>query len=250
MDTITVEIDGETREISTDQIQDEGAQVVGPDEDPDGYVQESVHEAQVTRAENRATEGMVPIEEAAENQEVIQTVLDEHGERNVDPDSVRQQVRENEVQPLEERLQTRNQAVVRNALMRAANELGVKEEFLRGNTPYVAHEFGEQLEFDEERGQVVAVDSDGNLMAGDDGVAGPRDLLKRKREDDSYSHLFGEPSPQANGGSRDPDGGAGGGSEPQETFTRSEIQKMSPEEYAENKEAINQAVENDNIRDE
>jgi hypothetical protein len=250
--TITVEIDGETHEVDESQIQTDGVTVVETDEDgnPQGYVQESVHEAQVSRAENNATEGMVPIEEAAQREEVISTVLEEHGDRDIDPDSIREQIEENEVAPLRERLQARDQAVVRRALLEAAQDLGVQEEFRRGENPYIFHEFGDRLEFDEDRGRVVAVDEDGNLMAGEDGVAGPRDLLQRQRDSDQYSHLFGEPSPQSGGGSRDPSSGDGGGSSPQETFTRSEIQEMSPQEYAENKEAINRAMENDNIRDE
>lgn len=247
METFTVVIDGEEYEVSTDQIQ-EDAQVIGPDEEPDGYVSEDVAEARRKRAEKAAKEGMVSIEDAVENPQVVDRVLDEHGGKDIDPDSVKQEVREKEVEPLKDRLQKRNQATINQALINAARDVGVKDEFLRGDTPYVLHEFGDQLEFDEDRGKVVALDEEGNLMAGEEGVAGPKDLLKKKQGRDTYSHLFQESEPQKSGGSNDPGSDNGGGSNKE--WTRSEIESLSAEEYAENRDEILQAAEEDRIREE
>lgn len=238
--------DGETVQVDTDNLTPgslpDGFSLNSPQGAADGYVTEQHHEAQVTHAQNQATDGMVSIDEAANNERVVSAVLEEHSDEDdgINLENYREQWREEEVEPLQESLNQLRGRTLAQDLIEAGRELGVREEYLEGGADsYLAHRLSGRLEHDDEHG-TVATDPEGNRLPGGEGraFANAQDLLSRARETGNMQDLFAEEQPQGGGGSFDGGGGDGG----KRTWTEEEIADMSPEEFAENAEAINQAA--------
>jgi hypothetical protein len=261
MPLFQVETDGgETVQVDTEDLPGalpDGHSLNTPAGAAEGHVTRQHHEAQVTRARNEAqesaTEGMVPRDEAAQDEGVISTVLEAHGggeEGDVDLESYRERWREDEVEPLRESLDQMRGRLLVSDLIEAGREMGVRPEYLEGGSDsYLAHRLGDRLEHDGEHG-TVATDAEGNRLPGGEGraFANASDLLGRMRESGDAQNLFADEEPQGGGGSYEGGSGAAG-SGGKRTWSEEEIASMSPEEFDKHADEINQAAADGRITD-
>lgn len=216
--------DGNEIDVSQSDIPD-GATYAPPGEDPDGFISEKRHEAKKKEAIEDAVQerlkNHVRKDQAAQNQDVIDQVLDEHGE-DIDLDAKKQEWRqeweEEELQPREEKLQSRTDRMKELALLTKAREHGVDEQWVED--PKMRQVFlsdvKDRVEYDPEHGDdfgLVATTPDGEKISGgkDRAYGGTDALFSTMREEDENQSYFGEPEPQGGGGANP---GGGGGSTP------------------------------------
>jgi hypothetical protein len=212
--------DGDTVTVDTDDLGDlpDGFSLNTPQGAADGHVSEQHHKAQVTRAKkeaaSNAVEGMVARDEAAQDEAVVEAVLEAHGDGDVDLESYKSQWQDEHVAPLQEQLQSLRSRSKIDQLTAAGAEVGVKDDHLSGGQKsYLAYLLSDRLEYDPEHG-VVATDASGNRMPGGDGAAfaGPKDLLEQVKQSGKHPALFKAQQPQGGGGSYNGGGSGGAGS--------------------------------------
>lgn len=218
--TVTTD-DGTEVEVSESDLPD-GATYAAPGEDPDGFISEKRHEAKKKEAIEDAVQerlqNHVRKDQAAQNQDVIDQVLEEHGE-DIDLDAKKQEWRqeweEEELEPREEKLQSRTERMKELALQAKAQEAGVEEEWLSNDKKrrFFIEDVKDRVEYDPEHGDeygLVGLDPDGEKLSGgkDKAYAGVSGLFGQLKEEEGYSDYFGEPSPQGGGGASPGGGGS------------------------------------------
>jgi len=236
--TVTTD-DGTEVQVSASDLPD-GATYAAPGEEPDGFISEKKHEAEMNDAIEDAVQDRlknhVRKDEAAQNQEVINTVLEEHGE-DIDLDAKKQQWRqeweEEELSPTKDKLQSRTDRMKELALLTKAREHGVDEQWVED--PKMRQVFlsdvKDRVEYDPEHGDdfgLVALGEDGEsrLSGGKDAAYGGTDtLFSTMREEDENASYFGEPNPQGGGGANP--GGTGGSASYEEKPAEERAQQLN-----------------------
>lgn len=245
-DTITVDTDELTPGVLPD-----GFSVNTPSGAADGFISRRHHDAQVGRAKTEAAKGLVRLEEAASNDQVRNAVLEAHGGDEVDLEAYKKSWHEEHVAPREQKLSSLLGKVKTGVITQAGAELGIKDEYLKGgDSSYLAHVLGGRLEHDDEHG-FVATDDEGHRLPGGEGraFAGAKDLLQKMKASGDHGHLFKEPAKQSGGGSfNGGHAGSGGRSGSGRVWSREEIGKMSPDEYAKHAQDINKAMAEGRIK--
>jgi len=218
--TVTTD-DGTEVEITEGDLPD-GATYAGPGEEPDGFISEKKHEAEKKSAIEDAVQerlkNHVRKDQAAQNADVIETVLEEHGE-DIDLDAKKQEWRqeweEEELNPKEEKLQSRTDRMKELVLLTKARQHGVDEQWIED--PKMRQVFlgdvKDRVEYDPEHGDdfgLVALDRDGEsrISGGKESAYGGTDaLFSTMKEEEGNQSYFGEPTPQGGGGANP--GGSG-----------------------------------------
>ena len=205
--------DGNEIEVTSADLPD-GATYAAPGEDPDGFISQKRHEAKKKEAIEDAVQDRlknhVRKDQAAQNQDVIDQVLEQHGE-DIDLDAKKQEWREewenDELSEVEEKLQSRTSRMKELALLTKAREHGVEEQWLED--PKMRKVFlsdvKDRVEYDPEHGDdfgLVATTSDGEKMSGgkDRAYGGTDALFSAMRDEEDNQSYFGEPTPQGGGG--------------------------------------------------
>lgn len=262
---VQVTIDGETYTVSPENLSlPDGAQLVGPDDTPDGYVKRSMLESQVSSAK----EGLRKPEEILGDDDLFRRAakrrgyeVDEDGELVVpnsddgpNIDEIEERFEQERLKPLEqEKEKAESQAqmfkrrALRGSLIEAGKKLGVKDYLLSsddGRTPPIVRMFGDEFEYDEEHDKFALQKSDGEGFeyASDpsegDPYAGPVDFLKRLQSKDEYADMFKDNRP-GDTGLGETNGQSGG----KKVWKASEIENMSQEELEKHEDDIMEAME-------
>lgn len=216
--------DGNEIEVSASDLPD-GATYAPPGEEPDGFISEKKHEAEKKAAIEDAVQerlkNHVRKDEAAQNQDVIDRVLEEHGE-DIDLDAKkkewRQEWEEEELSEVEEQLHSRTDRMKELALLTKAREHGVEEDWIENAKmrQVFLSDVKDRVEYDPEHGDdfgLVALDESGEKLSGgkDRAYGGTDALFSTLREDEEAQIYFGDAEPQTGGGATP---GGGGGSKP------------------------------------
>lgn len=270
---VQVTIDGETYTVKPENLSlPDGAQLIGPDESPDGFVKRSVMEKEVDKAKDglRKTEEIIGDDdlfiraakrrgyEVNEDGELVVPNSDD----GPDIDEIEERFENERLQPVKkekEKAESRAQMFMRRALrgslVEAGKKAGVKDYLLtapeNGSVPPIVRMFGDEFAYDEEHDKFALQKSDGDGFeyASDpsegDPYAGPEDFLQRLRSQEEYSDMFKDNRPGETG-LGDTNGQGSGG---QRTFKRSELANMSDEEFEKHEDEIMDAMERGDIID-
>lgn len=217
--TVTTD-DGTEVQVTRDDLPD-GATYANSGEEPDGYISEKKAEAEKSQAIEAAVQELltnhVRKDQAAENQDVINRVLEEHAD-DVDLDAKKQEWREEweseELQPVKETLESDRQRIKRLAILNLAQQNGVDDQWLDSpkRRKFFVQDVESRLEYDPEHGDdfgLVGLGPDREKLSGgkDKAYGGADALFSQLKEEDDYADYFGEPSPQGGGGANPGGGG-------------------------------------------
>lgn len=261
--------DGEIEVEHTELGLPDGAQVIEPDESPDGYVTKEFHQSQL----DQAKEGLRKPEEIIGDDELFRRAASRRGYEvnedgkivdaegsEVDLDKAKENWRQDELEPVKQelekkdnQLQTFKSRTLRGSLVEAGKEVGVEDWAITapddGMKPPIVNSFSDHFAWDEENEQWAVVDDNGNFKMANNPTkekphAGPTDFLKTLRDNPQYDHMFKDERPGDTGlGDASPNG------EGKPVYSRSEIESMDEETYAENREKILKAEEDGRIRE-
>jgi deoxyribodipyrimidine photolyase-like uncharacterized protein len=244
-------IDGKEIELSADSIKpkQDGYAIVTPESVPDGfYTEEAVQKRIKDRLKNTASNARSELEnDESFHKQILSKYNISIGEDgkpkglkpDFDPDEWKQKKAKELTKPYEEKLREKDEqlnsfknGLVRAELLKAANGR-FKEDFIKSYTgnddPFVVKQFADLFDVDES-GNVAMRDKDGTFaVTGDGSRITPETFFEQNRE--KFSNLM-QDKRQTGSGFK---GGSNGSSK---TFSKEEISRMSPDEYAKNREAI------------
>ena len=247
---IKAKIDDKEFEFTPDQLElPEGYALVTPDKVPKGYyTEEAVQERIKERLKNTANNVKSDLaEDESFHQQILAKYnisLGEDGKPkglkpDFDPDEWKQKQAKELTKPYEEKLKQKDEqlhsfknGLVRAELLKAANGR-FKEDFIKSYTgnddPFVVKQFADLFDVDE-GGNVAMKDKDGTFaVTGDGSRITPEKFFDENS--DKFSNLMQDKRQKGSGFK-------GGSSGNGRTFSKEEISKMSPEQYAEHRESI------------
>ena len=247
---IKVKTEDNEFEVNEDQLElPEGYALVTPDRVPDGYyTEEAVQKRIKDRLKNTASNTRSELEsDESFHKQILSKYnisLGEDGKPkglkpDFDPDEWKQKQAKELTKPYEEKLKQKDeqlssfkQGLIRAELLKAANGK-FKEDFVKSYTgnddPFVVKQFSDLFDVDES-GNVAMKDKDGTFAVTGEGNRITPDKFFTENAD-KFSNLMQDNRQKGSGFN----GGANGGGK---TFTKEQISKMSPDEYAKNREAI------------
>lgn len=242
-----VTIDGEQKEIDAENVQlPEG--YATPDDVANNYVtKDSVNNLIQQRLDRNTKSTREKL--LGDNDFQLQVLkkrgvpLDDKGNpkvKDIDIDQIKNNIISEQVEPLKNQLNQIRTQSLKSQLLNAAREANVDDKLLKkvnGSDPLIVNAFKDRFKFDEETGQFGLTDAQGNFKykggdaSADNPYAGPGELFSELKKSDEYVDWFKDERQRGSGF-------GGNGSGAKQKFSEDEIQNMSDEEYAKNREKI------------
>jgi len=198
--------DGDPIEVDVDQISlPDDYKLMSSQVLQDEYVSSSFHESEIDRFKTRFGKSKLneAKEELRQDEEFIQSVVDQHGAPSEEVQKLRaeNQKLESQLEETQEQLGTYKTRTVSQTLKDAAREAGFDDRFLgsgNGEPSYVEAVFADRVE-ETESGDFVMLNENGERIPApsdsDRTYARPSDIFQSEQ----YDHLRGEPAKNDDG---------------------------------------------------